>query len=141
LDFSEFYLELNVCGLNLNVIQIQTKLQNYIQSICKILTSDVGLFPCEQSAHPTNPQPAEPSSPSDAAQRPHNTAAFFLSLADVWDPRVGLSSFFFFFTFFPSAALHRTAPCRAAPHHRACDGTAGPLPGTHAECDTLKFHH
>jgi hypothetical protein len=31
LDFTGFYLESNVCGLNLNVIQIQTKLQ----TICK----------------------------------------------------------------------------------------------------------
>jgi hypothetical protein len=30
--FSGLCLELNVCGLNLNVIQIQTKLQNYFQN-------------------------------------------------------------------------------------------------------------
>jgi hypothetical protein len=41
--FSGFYLELNVCALNLNVIQIQTKLQNYIQNICETLTSNSGL--------------------------------------------------------------------------------------------------
>jgi hypothetical protein len=44
LDFSGFYLELKVCGLNLNVIQIQTKLKNYIQIICKTLTSNLGLL-------------------------------------------------------------------------------------------------
>jgi hypothetical protein len=43
LDFSGFYLELNVCGLNLNVTQIQITLQNYIQIICETLTTNSGL--------------------------------------------------------------------------------------------------
>jgi hypothetical protein len=126
LDFSGFYLELNVRSLNLNVIQIQTKLQNYIQSLCKILTSDVGIFPCEQPADPANPQRAQPSSPSDAAQRPHNTAAFsFLSLTcGTRDSASLLSSS----SPFPPA-LHRTVPRRAS----ARDGTTGPPAGTHTE--------
>jgi hypothetical protein len=45
LDVSRFYLELNVCGLNLNVIQIQTKHQNYFQTIYKTLTSTRASFP------------------------------------------------------------------------------------------------
>jgi hypothetical protein len=59
-------LELNVCGLNLNVIQIQTKLQTIFKTKFKTLTSNSGLF----SLKPTR----RPSPVATAAQQPSSPA-------------------------------------------------------------------
>jgi hypothetical protein len=56
LDLFEFYLELNVCGLNLKVIQIQISKRNYFQTPFKTLTSNLGLNPAiEVLRRPLNP--------------------------------------------------------------------------------------